>query len=135
MLQQVQKKKKSGDPEFNSDDYSGMIHSLFESSLSDSGSYKSYNLQNNLGAQLIDRAIQSYLKDAIRNVEIKIFKVEIKVKGRNKKHTAFFVNRLELGYNGVKGNKSVYEKMDALRKVLNATNKGACRKAFETMNA
>jgi|APCry1669189534_1035231.scaffolds.fasta_scaffold318847_1 hypothetical protein len=43
----------------------------------------------------------------------------------------FFVNRLELGYALTKGTSSVYEKMDCLKGVLNATNQAQCKEAFE----
>jgi len=43
----------------------------------------------------------------------------------------FFVNRLELGYANTKGTSSVYEKMDCLKGILNATNRFSCKEAYE----
>ena len=36
--------------------------------------------------------------------------------------THYFVNRLELGVKGMKGNKSVYKKLDGLSNVVNVTS-------------
>ena len=50
----------------------------------------------------------------------------MKIKGKPKKVTEYFVNRLELGYIGCKGNASVYDKIDSVRRVVNATSKEEC---------
>ena len=49
-----------------------------------------------------------------------------------KKISYFFTNRLELGYAKTKGNASVYNKLECLRNILNATSNKECDEAFET---
>lgn len=78
---------------------------------------------------MINNSLQSYLKDAIRNFELKIFKAEI-VLVSGKKIPYFFTNRLELGYAKTKGTASVYTKLESLRNVLNSTSPSECDDAF-----
>ena len=92
---------------------------------------QAHNLQKNLVVQLIDRAIQGYLKDAMRYVEIKIFQAHIKIKDQKQPLTVYFVGRLELGYRGCAGNGSVYERLESLRHVLNSTNMFDCETAYK----
>ncbi len=74
--------------------------------------------------------MQSYLKEAIRNLEIKVFKADIyNIKGE--KITYYFTCRLELGYILTKGNCSVYDKLDAVRNILTSTNLNECKEQFE----
>ena len=82
---------------------------------------------------MIDRTLQSYLKDAIRNVDIKIFKAE--VTHGTKKSVYYFTNRFEIGYANHKGNASVYDKLEQLRNIVNASNLPACEEAYETQKA
>ena len=85
-------------------------------------------LQGNLAAQLIDASIQSYLKDAIRNVEIKIFRADLRLT-TGQVVTHYFTNRLEIGHTFSKGCGSVYEKLASLRNVVNATSRQRCESA------
>lgn len=34
------------------------------------------NLHDNIGAQMIDKSLQSYFKEALRPVEVKVFSIE-----------------------------------------------------------
>ena len=115
------------------EEYAKLIDSLWKSS--SRAPNQCLHLQSNLAVQLIDRAMQCYLRDAIRNVEIKIFKADIKYKadGVARRITVHFVSRLELGYSGTLGNVSIYDKMDSVKKILNATSKQDCKLAFEAM--
>lgn len=81
---------------------------------------------------MIDRSIQNYLKDAIRNVDIKIFKVEI---NNGKLPPFYFTSRVELGFAKSKGNASVYEKLEAVRGIVNAANMSECNDAFEAQKS
>ena len=78
-------------------------------------------LHRNMTASMMDQTIQSYMSDAIRNVEVKIFKATIFLKD-NKKIKIFFTNRFELGYAPSKGAGSVYNKLESLRNILNSTS-------------
>jgi len=79
---------------------------------------------------MIDRSIQNYLKDAIRNVDIKIFKVEI---NSGKIPPIYFTSRVELGFAKAKGSASVYDKLEAIRGIVNAANMTECNEAFEVI--
>ena len=68
---------------------------------------------------MIDRAIQAYLRDAVRIAEIKIFKAEI-VFHDGKSYVYYFTSRFELGLK--KTSASVYEKLESLRHILHSTN-------------
>ena len=84
---------------------------------------------------MIERTIQQYLRDAIRNLEFKIFQADIFFASGVRKQF-FFVSRLELGYQGSsasKGNLSVYDKMKSLGTILNATSSNGCVNAFEAI--
>ena len=70
---------------------------------------------------MMDQAIQFYMHDAIRNIEVKIFKATIFLQD-NKKIKIFFTNRFELGYAPSKGAGSVYDKLESLRNILNSTS-------------
>ena len=70
------------------------------------------------------------MKDAIRNFELKIFKAEI-ILTNGKKIPYVFTNRLEMGYAKTKGNSSVYNKLERVRNILNATSPKECEEAFE----
>ena len=87
-------------------------------------------LQSNLAVQMMERSIQSYLKDAYRNVEIKIFKAVLHLTN-GKTQTHYFTSRLELGYGQSKGTGSVYDKLAAIRNIVNASNEKNCKEAFE----
>ena len=69
--------------------------------------------KNQLFAQMCDRSIQGYLHDAIRNFDLRIFKADLHLKG-GKIETHYFTSRFEIGYSGVYGNSSAYEKLEAL---------------------
>jgi hypothetical protein len=75
---------------------------------------------------MVDSTIQHYLKDAIRNVDIKIFKAEITTQS-NENITQYFTSRLEMGCAKTKGNSSVYDKLAAVRNLLNSTNMKDCK--------
>ena len=66
--------------------------------------------------------MQSYLKDAIRNLEIKIFKADLLTTDGKEKISKYFTSRFELGYEPAIGTGSVYEKLTSLKNILNATN-------------
>ena len=66
---------------------------------------------------MIESSIQTYLKDAIRNVEIKIFKAVIESNGASEVY--YFTNRLEIGHITANG-QSVYEKLKSIRNIVNA---------------
>jgi len=87
---------------------------------------------------MIDLSIQSYLKDATRTIEVKIFKAEVyfltnldakegdrKIQ-KVKMWPFYFASRLELGHTFSKGCGSVYEKLECVRNMLNATNPDQC---------
>ena len=78
---------------------------------------------------MIENATQYYMKDAIRNIEIKIFKAEIWLSSG--KQVYFFTNRLELGHTKEKGSASVYEKLQSVRNIVNAQNWEQCEKEFK----
>ena len=61
------------------------------------------------------------MRDAIRNVEIKIYKALLYLTD-NKKIKVYFTSRLELGYAPAVGTSSVYGKLESLRNILNSTN-------------
>lgn len=82
-----------------------------------------------LGYKMIDNAIQTYMNDSIRNIDVKIFKAEIFFgdKDKNEKSVPYyFTSRLEIGYIKNKGSASVYEKLEAVRNILNAPNRDVC---------
>jgi len=62
---------------------------------------------------MIDRTIQNYFQDAIRNVDIKIFKADLYMKDMSRE-THYFTNRFEIGFTGVAGSSSVYDKLEKL---------------------
>lgn len=71
---------------------------------------------------MMHRAIQAYMRDAVRPLDVNVFKVEIFYDGSLEPSIHYFVNRLELGYtDGGKspGNESTYEKLKAAEKLLN----------------
>ena len=65
------------------------------------------------------------MKDAIRNVEIKIFKAVLQL-ADGKSKSFYFTNRFELGYTKSKGNSSVYDKLAAIRNIVNASSLSNC---------
>ena len=69
---------------------------------------------------MMDRALQSYIQDAERPYNIKVYKAEIHL-SNGAPIAIHFVNRLELGYTGCRGNASVYEKLEGIKSVLNST--------------
>ena len=77
--------------------------------------------------------MQSYLKDAMRNLEIKIFKAEL-FKTDGEKISKYFTSRLELGYKPAIGTGSVYEKLMSLRNILNATNETDLKEFYSLQN-
>jgi len=68
------------------------------------------------------------LKDAIRNVEIKIFRADLRLT-TGQVVTHYFTNRLEIGHTFSKGGGSVYEKLACLRNIFNATSRQRCESA------
>lgn len=70
---------------------------------------------------MIESTLQAYLKDAIRNVEIKVFKAVLYTTN-GKKIKSYFTSRFELGYRPAVGSGSVYAKLESLRNILNSTN-------------
>ena len=111
-------------------DFSTMIQDLLKA-CKDQGGDITRNLQANLPAQVFQNGLQSYMQDAIRNFELKIFKAEL-VLANGKKLPYFFTNRLELGYAKTKGTASVYEKLACLRNICNATSAKECEDSFDT---
>jgi hypothetical protein len=109
-------------------DFALLADSLINQDSSNFGNDTTKRLQSNSAAQMIDRSIQNYLKDAIRNVDIKIFKVEI---NNGKVQPIYFTSRVELGYAKSKGNASVYDKLEAIRGIVNASNMNECNEAFD----
>jgi hypothetical protein len=85
----------------------------------------SRNLQANLPCQMFNNGLQSYLKDAIRNFELKIFKAEL-ILTNGKKIPYFFTNRFEMSHTKTKGAGSVYNKLECLRNIFNATSPIEC---------
>ena len=79
---------------------------------------------------MINESLQNYVKDAIRNFELKIFKAEL-VLVNGKKVPYFFTNRLELGHAKTKGTASIYNKLESLRNILNATSPKECEESFQ----
>jgi hypothetical protein len=81
-------------------------------------------------AQMIDKSIQTYLKDATRPVEVKIFCATITCfpsggnTGKIIQH--YFTSRFEIGYTKTKGTSSVYDKLERVRNILNSTNETEC---------
>tara|TARA_B110000285_G_C15082460_1_gene594282 strand:- start:307 stop:723 length:417 start_codon:yes stop_codon:yes gene_type:complete len=69
------------------------------------------------------------MKDAIRNVEIKIFKAVLHLTD-GRQRTYYFTNRFELGYTRTKGNSSVYDKLAAIRNIVNASSLSNCQDAY-----
>lgn len=88
-------------------------------------------IHQNLGAQMIERQIQYYLRDAVRSVEVKIFKAVIHYANMKKPITYYFVNRFELGYAKTKGTSSVYDKLEAIRNMLIASTEHSLRLAAQ----
>lgn len=60
------------------------------------------------------------MRDAMRKVEVKIFKAKITYRD-GKVQYCFFINRFELGDNS-KGTESVYKKLNAVQQILTAEN-------------
>lgn len=79
---------------------------------------------------MIDRSIQSYMKHAIRNVELTIFKAVLYLTNGDSR-TFHFTSRFELGYTKAKGNASVYEKLSSIKHVVNASSLSNCKEAYE----
>ena len=65
------------------------------------------------------------MKDAVRNVEVKIFKAVLTT-DKKKYITYYFTSRVEIGFCKDKGNSSVYEKLESVRGILNAGNLKGC---------
>lgn len=84
------------------------------------------NMHNRLCVQMLDRSLQSYLRDAEYYLSLKVFKAEVTYRDPeyDKKHIVpyYFVNRLELSYtrDGNRRNESVYQKLKGIKGVLNA---------------
>lgn len=115
-------------------EFGDMIEKLIEdakSGLGSDSSKLSKQLQSNLAVQMIERSIQSYLKDAYRNVEIKIYKAVLHLTN-GQEETHYFTSRLELGCSKIRGTGSVYDKLAAIRNIVNASNEKNCKEAFST---
>jgi hypothetical protein len=57
-----------------------------------------------------------------------LFKAEIELVD-GERIRVYFANRLEIGYTGVKGTASVYDKLECLHPILNANSVQECREA------
>lgn len=115
-------------------EFGEMIEKLMADAKSGLGSDSSKlteQLQSNLAVQMIERSIQSYLKDAYRNVEIKIYKAVLHLTN-GQEQTHYFTCRLELGCGNIKGTGSVYDKLASIRNIVNASNEKNCKEAFST---
>ena len=76
---------------------------------------------------MIESNVQMYLKNAFYKADIKIFKADLYLENGGVE-TIYFCCRLEIGVKS-KGNSSVYDKLEAVRNIMNATNYNDC-KAF-----
>lgn len=96
------------------------------------------NIQDNIFMEQVDCTIQNYLIDAIRNIDIKLYYVEL-IDANNKKLQTVMTSRLELLYQPAtlledQYVSDTYTKIGQLEEMLNASNWEQCEMAQKGKN-
>ena len=77
---------------------------------------------------LADQTVQNYMKMALRNFDLKVFKCAIYLTDQDQPLKTYFTNRFELSYSDYDrgGTSPVHARLESIEQIMNSTNLEQC---------